>query len=200
VARLRVWGRLEPEVGRASRGVERLNQLGEEEARAALRRCCGAASWVQAMAARRPFEDAAALLRHAEREYWKLAEEDWLEAFAAHPRIGGRTGGATDRGQDGAPGWSSQEQRGVAEAEAAVLQELADANQAYVDRFDFVFLICATGRSAAEMLAELKRRIARPRDEELRTATEEQLKITRLRLAKLVEELGATGLGSEEAP
>ena len=189
VARLRVWGRLAAETPFV--GVEQLNRLSDDEAGAALRRCCGSARWVQAMMAQRPFEDLPALLRLAEREYWRLSEEDWLEAFAAHPRIGGTTGGRTDRGSDNAPGWSSQEQRGVSQADAALLEELARANQAYVDRFDFVFLICATGRGAAEMLAELRRRISRPRDEELRTAAEEQLKITRLRLGKLVDELVA---------
>jgi allantoicase len=188
VARLRVWGRLEaPGDGVAARGLRQLGRIPEHEAHAALLRCCGSTAWAAAMTALRPFEDQAALLRAAEREYWKLGEEAWLEAFATHPRLGGRTGEVGD----GAPGWSSQEQRGVAGAEEALLGELASANQAYLDRFDFVFLLCATGRSATEMLAELRRRISRPRDEELRTAAEEQLKITRLRLIKLVDELAA---------
>jgi allantoicase len=189
VARLRAWGRLEE---RVSPGLAQLNRLSADAARAALRRCCGASAWVESMAALRPFEDSSALLRLAEREYWKAGGEAWIEAFAAHPRIGGRTG----EPPDGAPGWASQEQAGVARAEAAVLAELAACNQAYFERFGFVFLICATGRSATEMLAELQRRIARPRDEELRTATEEQLKITRLRLIKLVAELGADDRGA----
>ncbi len=193
VARLRAWGRLEiPEAD----GIVPLNSLGEDEARSALGRCCGSGVWARAMSASRPFEDLPALLRLAEREYWKLSEDDWLEAFATHPRIGGKTG----EKHDGAPGWSSQEQRGVAGAEAAVLDELAAANHAYLERFGFVFLICATGKSAAEMLGELRRRLSRPRDEELRTAAEEQLKITRLRLAKLVAELGAAAPRRASSP
>lgn len=197
VARLRVWGRLDaPEIPGGSdvdRGIRRLGRLSDDEAAAALLRCCGSRAWVTAMMAQRRPEDLAALLRAAEREYWKLDEAAWLEAFAAHPRIGGKVGGKNDT----APSWSQQEQRGVDGADAALLQELAAANQAYVDRFDFVYLICATGRTAAEMLAELRRRISRPRDEELRTAAEEQLKITRLRLQKLVAELAAQAVGEE---
>ncbi len=185
VARLRVWGRLEAP---PADGIVPLGALGEDEARAALGRCCGSAVWAKAMSAMRPFEDLSSLLRLAEREYWKLDEDGLLEAFSAHPHIGGKTG----ESNDGAPGWSSHEQRGVAGAASKLLDELAAANQAYLERFGFVFLICATGKSASEMLTELRRRITRPRDEELRTAAEEQLKITRLRLVKLVAELGAS--------
>jgi allantoicase len=183
VARLRAWGRLEVE---ASPGLTQLHRLSADLARSALLRCCGAAAWAAAMEAQRPFENRSALLRIAEREYWKLDVDSWLEAFAAHPRIGAPSGG---RG-DGAPAWSSEEQRGVIAADSELLVELAKANQAYIDRFGFVFLVCATGRSALDLLAELRRRISRPRDEEMRTATEEQLQITRLRLLKLIDDLG----------
>ncbi|MEZ4364276.1 MAG: allantoicase [Kofleriaceae bacterium] len=190
VARLRAWGRLAPSASEPrALGVEQLNQLDGERARAELLRCCGSATWAAVMSALRPFEDEAALLRLAEREYWRLSEPDYLEAFAAHPRIGGATGGKGD----GAPGWSSQEQRGVAGADAATAAELARRNEAYAERFGFVFLICATGRGAAELLAELTRRGERSRDDELRTAIEEQLQITQLRLGKLLDSLGAVG-------
>ena len=181
VARLRVWGAPEPEVGAAS-AIGHLNGLSDDEAIAAFLRCCGAARWAERMAAARPFEDPAALLRLGERHLWQLGDADWLEAFAAHPRIGETSGGR-------ASPWSGDEQRAAAVAGAATLAELAAANQAYVDRFGFVFLICATGRSAEAILGELRLRLEATRGQEVRTAAEEQAKITRLRLRKLVEEL-----------
>ena len=126
------------------------------------------------MADARPFEDAPALYRTAERAFFSLQESDWLEAFSAHPRIGDRQGSA----------WSSAEQSGVRDEERAAFAEL---NQKYFDQHGFVFLICASGRSGAEMLAELKRRLASSRAEEIRTAAEEQAKILRLRIGKYLE-------------
>ena len=169
------------------RGLVRLAALPPDQARAALHRCCGSARWADAMTAARPFEDAAALLRIAERTWWSLDEADHREAFAAHPRIGATGDGATPARGDAA--WSAGEQRGVAAAGDAVRAELALANRAYFDRHGFVFLICATGRSAESMLAELHARTPRTLAEELRTAAEEQIQITRLRLHKLLEEL-----------
>jgi allantoicase len=175
------------------RGLVRLAALPPDQARAALHRCCGSARWADAMTAARPFEDAAALLRIAERTWWSLDEADHREAFAAHPRIGatGATGAAGDGATParGDAAWSAGEQRDVAAAGDAVRAELALANRAYLDRHGFVFLICATGRSAESMLAELHARTPRTLAEELRTAAEEQIQITRLRLHKLLEEL-----------
>jgi allantoicase len=175
VARLRAWGALDADKDQA---LLRLNGLSDDEATAAFLRCCGARRWAGAMAATRPFEDRAALVRIGERTWWQQKEDDWLEAFAAHPRIGERTGSA----------WSAGEQA-AAVATDSVASELAALNQRYLDRFGFVFLVCATGRGAESMLAELRARAAGDRDDELRTAAEEQAKITRLRLAKLLEEL-----------
>ena len=175
VARLRVWCDLEPE---AAPGLDALNGLGPAQAKAALHRCCGSERWASEMAAARPFDDVPSLLRTAERRWWQLGEADWLEAFAAHPRIG----------EQPASGWAAGEQAGAAGAAARVTAELARLNQAYADRFGFVFLICATGRDAASMLAELKTRLEATRDDEIRTAAEEQARITRLRLGKLLEE------------
>ncbi len=180
VARLRVWG---APVLPASYGVTALNALPAADAAAALRRCCGASRWAETMAALRPFEDVAALLRQGEQVWWSLGEPDWLEAFAAHPRIG-------ERGER-TPGsvWSSTEQQGAAVAASDLQAELATANASYAQKLGFIYIVCATGRSAEEMLADLKMRIDGGRAGELRTAAEEQAKITRLRLRKLVEEL-----------
>lgn len=172
VARLRVWG------GVDRPPVTRLNALARPEAIAAFLACCGSRRWAEAMAERRPFEDLPALLRAGERAFFGLDEADWLEAFAAHPRIGERD----------ASRWSSEEQAGAATAAAEVLADLAARNRAYEERFGFVFLVCATGKSAAEMLALLGERLGAPRDEEIRTAAEEQAQILRLRLARWVKE------------
>ncbi len=174
VARLRAFAELEPERG----AVERLDRMSVDEARAALLACCGSTRWAAWMADRRPFEDAAALLRQGDRAWWGLEEADWLQAFAAHPRIGDEARAAS---------WSAGEQAGVKGAPVSVLERLTAANVAYAARFGFTFIVCATGKSAEEMLALLELRLAHTRADELRTAAEEQAKITRLRISKLLE-------------
>src|SRR5213083_3684848 len=155
-----------------------LNAQSDERARAALQRCCGARHWVDAMLAARPFASDAELLATAERVWWGLGRADWLEAFAAHPRIGGRGGPKTD--------WARHEQAGADGAAEATLAALAQGNRAYEERFGHVFLISATGRTADEMLVALRGRLTNDPATELRVAAEEQAKITRLRLGKLV--------------
>jgi len=180
VARLRAWGTLVE----ATSHLAKLNGLNAAEATEHFRRCCGSVAWATHMARLRPFENQAALLRQGERAFWTLGETDLLEAFAAHPRIGEKKVPPT-----GAAAWSTDEQRKVADADQTVLAALTDANQAYVDKHGFVFIVCATGRSAPDMLADLEVRLAQPRATELRTAAEEQAKITRLRLQKLLGDL-----------
>jgi allantoicase len=182
VARLRAWGTLAPE---SSMGIAALNALGGNEARAALRRCCGSRAWVEAMTAAGPFEDLPALLRIAERTWWSLAEADHRQAFAAHPKIGEAKVPAS-----GDVTWSTDEQKHAAAAAVMTLAELAEANRAYDAKFGFIFIVCASGRTADSMLAELRARLGSTEAQELRTAAEEQIKITRLRLAKLIGELG----------
>ena len=173
VARLRAFG--EPEIDdRRGAQVSRLNAQKRDEAVATLRAFCGSLRWAERMSDARPFEDAAALLRIADRAFWSLLESDWLEAFAAHPRIGARGGDRV----------AQEEQGGVQDADRA---ELARLNDEYFQKHGFVFLICATGLSGAQMLAGLKRRLGNPRVEEIRTAAEEQAKILRLRIGKYLE-------------
>ncbi|MBL0217445.1 MAG: allantoicase [Myxococcales bacterium] len=181
IARLRAWATLAPEV---PAGLAALEAMSAEDARVALRRCCGSQAWAAAMERARPFEDAAALLRIGERIWWSLTVADHQEAFAAHPRIGEAKVPAT-----GDATWSTDEQRLAASAAAATLSELAEANLAYDAKFGFVFIVCATGRTALAMLADLRGRLANTLTEELRIAAEEQAKITRLRLTKLIGEL-----------
>ena len=155
-----------------------LNALSDERARAALQRCCGARHWVDAMLAARPFASDAELLATAERVWWGLGRADWLEAFAAHPRIGDSQKAVTD--------WARREQAGADGAAVATLTALAQGNLTYQQRFGHVFLISATGKSADEMLGALRGRLTNDPTTELRIAAEEQAKITRLRLHKLV--------------
>jgi 2-oxo-4-hydroxy-4-carboxy-5-ureidoimidazoline decarboxylase len=161
-----------------------LNQLSAAEARALLVRCCGAGSWVDGMLARRPFASHAALLAAAEAVWAGLAEADYLEAFAHHPRIGEDLAALRARFPDTAA-WASTEQAGASAADEPTLLALRDENRAYFERFGFIFIVCASGKSARELLALLRDRLRNERARELTIAAAEQAKITRLRLEKL---------------
>ncbi|HSD89304.1 MAG TPA: allantoicase [Kofleriaceae bacterium] len=181
VARLRAWG---TPASPADGGIAKLNALSQADAVETFKRCCGSLTWAAAMAGARPFEDAAALLRIAEHTWWSTGVEDHLEAFAAHPKIGDRKTPAT-----GDAKWSTGEQAGTTAANDQTLAELAEANRLYEAQLGFIFIVCASGRSADAMLADLRARLSNSREVELRTAAEEQAKITRLRLRKLLHEL-----------
>ncbi|WP_163995524.1 2-oxo-4-hydroxy-4-carboxy-5-ureidoimidazoline decarboxylase [Pyxidicoccus caerfyrddinensis] len=164
--------------------LERLNKLLASEARAELMRCCGSSRWADGMVRSRPFRDAEHLFAEAAWLWKQTGPEDWREAFTHHPRIGDVS---QLRAKFAATAnWSSQEQGGVSGADEAVLQGLAEGNAEYEKRFGFIFLVCATGKSAAEMLGLLRARLDNAPDEELRIAAEEQAKITRIRLEKLL--------------
>lgn len=150
------------------------------DARAILTRACGASRWVDRMMARRPFGGDARLLRAARIEWFGLTEVDWLEAFAHHPKIGDRASLAARF--PATHDLSAKEQAGVGRAHDAVLSDLAEANQDYLDRFGFIFIVCAAGKTAEEMLRLLRDRLPHDRATELRIAAEEQAKITALRL------------------
>jgi 2-oxo-4-hydroxy-4-carboxy-5-ureidoimidazoline decarboxylase len=135
------------------------------------------------MAAARPFPDEDAMHRTAERAFDLLEQTDWLEAFRAHPRIGDRE---TLRSRfRSTHEWSMEEQRGAAGAPDEVLDALEAGNQAYENRFGHIFIVCATGKTAAEMLSLLRSRLENDPATELRIAAAEQRKITYLRLEKL---------------
>ena len=120
----------------------------------------------------------------AEQIWWSLGEQDWLEAFSAHPRIGGRQ---AQRPQDAqARTWSEHEQAGARGIDEATQDELAQANRAYEEKFGHIFIVCATGKTAAEMLALLRARLPNNPGVELRNAADEQRKITQLRLEKIL--------------
>jgi OHCU decarboxylase len=166
------------------RGYAWLDSLDDYDAHRALLRCCGSWRWADAMLARRPFGSADAL-RMAAREVWsELDRDDYLEAFASHPPIGG---GVSDghAALASTRAWSAEEQSGVAGAAADVAQALRDANRAYRERFGFLFIVCATGKSAEQMLAALQVRLRNEPEVELLIGAAEQAKITELRLEKV---------------
>jgi OHCU decarboxylase len=154
-----------------------LNHLDSALAEAEFRRCCGSQRWAHAMAEARPFPSLHSMIAAGDACWVALAPDDWLEAFAAHPSIGE---------QQGASAWSTEEQAGMASAADDERARLAASNAAYRARFGYIFIVCATGRSPAEMLAMLDARLSNPPAIELRVAADEQQKITGLRLAKLV--------------
>ena len=165
-------------------GLDRLNAMSETDAAAALFRCCGASRWASRIAALRPFADEDALLQASEALWPLLSEADWREAFTHHPKIGD-IGSLRSRFADTRV-WAAGEQSGSEIASEETLQALAAENAAYAEKFGTIFIVCATGKSAAEMLALLQARLPNDPALELGIAAEEQKKITRLRLAKLM--------------
>jgi allantoicase len=175
VSRLRLFGAPSP-AGREHWGIDCLNALPPDDARRELLACCGSTVWAHRMADARPFRDLAALKLEATRAGDALTERDWLEAFAAHPRIGEMRDGT----------WSAEEQSRVGSSSTATREALAEANRAYEAKHGFLYIVCATGKSAEEMLAIVRERGQNDRKTEVARASEEQRKITDLRLEKLV--------------
>jgi allantoicase len=177
VSRLRLFGRLS-ETGRMEARLAALNAAAADTAARDLLTCCGSQEWAARMTAARPFSGVAHFEQEAARIWTDCSREHWLEAFAAHPRIGESSGGP----------WSRHEQSGVQDAGAATLAALADANQQYEEKFGYPFIICATGKRAAEMLALLEARLGNDPHDEIRNAAAQQQLITSLRLKKLLSE------------
>ena len=168
----------------AHEGLARLNALDAPAAERELLKCCGSTAWARAMSARRPFADVEELMLTADEVWWALGTRDWHEAFASHPKIGGRKAARAQEQQ--ARAWSEQEQAGTSAAEQTTRDELAAANRVYEEKFGHIFIVCATGKTAAQMLNILRARLANDPGIELRNAADEQRKITRLRLEKLL--------------
>lgn len=169
-----------------ARGLARINAWPSAALRARLTNCCGAARWVDQMAARAPWADVSSLLQQAEQIFATLEETDWLQAFSCHPKIGDVD--SIRRKYAAQATWSLQEQQGVHGASEAVLLGLAQGNADYEAKFGFLFLVCATGKTAEQMLALLNQRLLHDRATELRVAATEQSKITALRLHKWLAE------------
>jgi 2-oxo-4-hydroxy-4-carboxy-5-ureidoimidazoline decarboxylase len=190
--------------------LDALNTLPDDAAVAAFLRCCGSTRWARLMAGKRPFASLAQVAGEADRVWASLRKDDWLEAFAAHPRIGerrteavagamsGLTPGVSESTRrdpgagrekttiSGTADWSLAEQAGVSSAGSDVRDRLAAANREYEAHFGYIFIVCATGKSGEEMLALLERRMTHSPVDELAVAADEQGRITRLRLEKLL--------------
>jgi 2-oxo-4-hydroxy-4-carboxy-5-ureidoimidazoline decarboxylase len=160
-----------------------LDAASSDEARRLLTTCCGATTWVDRMLGHRPFGDHASLLAAARTEWRSLTRADWLEAFAHHPRIGDRS--ALRARFPETAHLSEREQSGVAGAPEDVLNALETANGEYEEKFGYIFIVCATGKTAGEMLKLLRARMENDPTVELAIAAAEQMKITELRLDQL---------------
>ena len=165
--------------------VAKLNRLSREEAYAELLKCCGSTRWAREVAALKPFWDVTQILIIGHRVWTELRPEDWLEAFRAHPRIGESKAAVPVTEQERR--WSEGEQAAARDSADATRAALAAANRVYEERFGFIFIIRAAGRTAEEILAALRERIANERDAELRVAADEQWNITELRLRKFFD-------------
>lgn len=161
----------------ADPGLSRLNSLPADVAEPELLGCCASRRWAAVLAAGRPYPTRDALFERADHAWWALDQRDWDEAFAAHPRIGER---------ERADPVARREQQGVAGVPAETLTALADGNRRYEERFGRVYLVCASGRSAGELLDDLRSRLDNDPAIELQIAADEQVRITRLRLERLL--------------
>lgn len=164
--------------------LKELNTLPADQARGLLAECCGSSAWVNGMLARRPFRSPDAAYKAADEVADELGRSDWLEAFDHHPKIG-ETKSAAGQGET-AKSWSAGEQAGVSTADSSVRAALADANAEYERKFGYIYIVCASGKSAGEMLSLARERLKHSPEKEIRVAADEQRKITRLRLAKLL--------------
>jgi OHCU decarboxylase len=142
----------------------------------ALLACCGSEVWAQRMMASRPFGDAETLHRTADEIWFSLRREDWLEAFSKHPRIGDKSSSK----------WPLQEQQGMSAASDETARRMRELNEQYERKFGWIFIVCATGKSADEMRQLLEQRLLNDPDTELRVAGDEQSKIIHLRLDRLL--------------
>jgi len=162
--------------------LARWNGLRPEQATEEILACCGSKTWAENMAARRPIRDEAGVLAACDQAWSSLAESDWLEAFGSHPRIGETHAPTSAPARSAA--WSEEEQRTVGTSSEDIKIALAEGNRAYEQRFHRIFIICASGKSAPEILEALRRRLRNDDAAELREAAEQQRKIAHVRLKK----------------
>jgi len=165
--------------------LHEFNILPKQQLIEELTKCCGSSAWVKRMLPFIPADDMIELLEDAEEEWNKCSEEDWKEAFSHHPKIGDVESVAkkfTSTAQ-----WATGEQSAVNLASKETIEALAEGNRLYEEKFGYIFIVCATGKSAEEMLMLLRSRLKNSPEEEILVAADEQNKITRLRIEKLLE-------------
>ena len=164
--------------------LEELNKLSVHQLKEQLTKCCGSSAWVNKMAAHFPFHDKPLLLKKTEDVWNNLNKKDWLEAFEHHPKIGD-INSLKEKFTNTAK-WASGEQASVQQASQQTIERLAKGNKQYEDKFGYIFIVCATGKSADEMLNILQSRLPNNAEEEIKIAAAEQAKITKIRLEKLL--------------
>jgi len=166
--------------------IDRLNAMPAEDVRPLLFNCCGSEVWVDRVLSRRPFKDREALFKLAEKEWHQCGEADCREAFSQHPKIGDLE--SLEKKFASTKKWAGGEQAGVRTAQKETLEALARCNREYEEKFGYIFIVCATGKSAKEMLRIISERLENDPEKEIKIAMIEQQKITRLRLEKLLKE------------
>ena len=166
---------------RMTDALDPINEAEQIDAVSMFRECCASIRWATLMTLARPFASEYELINTADAIWRDLRDADWLEAFSAHPRIGETKAADTQSAQ-----WSAGEQAGMKSADESLTQELAEANREYYDKFGFIFIVCATGKSAEEMLQLCRSRLDNDPETEIRIAAGEQQKITEIRLKKLL--------------
>jgi 2-oxo-4-hydroxy-4-carboxy-5-ureidoimidazoline decarboxylase len=164
--------------------LHELNLLPKEQLKEELFKCCGSTAWVNKMLPFFPADDMVEILEDAEEQWWLCSEQDWLEAFTHHPKIGDVE--SLKQKFASTANWASGEQSGAATASQQTLEALAKGNEDYEQKFGYIFIVCATGKSAEEMLQLLLERLPNTSAEEIKIAADEQNKITKLRIEKLL--------------
>ena len=175
--------------------LSEFNELSKDNIKAALIKCCGSTAWVKRMTEKQPFKSENELFNIAERNWYECSEEDWLEAFSHHPKLGDLGSIEKPRQESGSASggkfantseWAGEEQAGAKSATPEIIEELTMANIAYEKKFGFIYILCATGKTAKVMLSIMRIRLNNDRETELKMAMVEQNKITKLRLEKLL--------------
>lgn len=165
--------------------IHELNEMPPAELNATLFKCCGSAAWVNKMLTLFPMDELVELLDFAEAQWFNCREEDWREAFSQHPKIGDIA--SLQKKFASTADWAAEEQMGVNTANAETQQALQKANKQYEDKFGYIFIVSAAGKSAEEMLNILQKRLQNEPEAEIKIAADEQNKITLLRLQKLMQ-------------
>ena len=165
--------------------IHEFNLQKEEELQKSLEKCCGSKTWIFQMISHLPFNNKEEILMESDRIWNNCTEDDCLEAFQHHPKIGDINSLKEKYNQT--KSWAKGEQSGVQEASENILQALSEGNKQYEVKFGFIFIVCATGKSAVEMLALLEQRLHNNYEKEIKIAMQEQGKITKIRLQKLID-------------
>ena len=163
--------------------IQQFNHLTTHQAKEELFKCCGSSVWAEKLARKIPFNSTEELKRESDKIWNDCSDEDALEAFKHHPKIGDIK--SLEKKFASTKQWASGEQAGVNEASQNILQDLANGNEEYEKKFGYIFIVCATGKTATEMLALLQLRLPNSPDKEMKIAMQEQNKITHIRIDKL---------------